>query len=439
VTIPADLAARFLKAATWHGSLDEAEAMLQAHPELAGSDIRIAAVLGDDAAVRRFIAVDPASVNAKGPPYGADALNYLGLSKYLRLDPARSDGFIRAAAALLDAGAYPNTGLWTTGKFPEFETALYGAAGVAHHAGLTRLLVERGADPRDPDTVYHAPEGDDLGALKVLVETGKLTAQDLSLMLIRKLDWHDLEGARYLLAQGANPGERWNRGWLPLHHSIARDNDLEFAEALLDHGADPTVRKNEQTAVELAARRGRGDLLALFERRGFSVELQGVDRLIAACARNDGDTAHRIAREEPALVTELLAQGGARMAEFAGTWNTEGIRLMLDLGVPVDALYQGDGYFDIAAESTALHVAAWHGLAATVRLLIDRKANVNLTDAKDRTPLMLAVKATVDSYWTHRRTPEAVQALLAAGASILGVKYPSGYAEVDVLLREYGA
>jgi ankyrin repeat protein len=71
--------------------------------------------------------------------------------------------------------------------------------------------------------------------------------------------------------------------------------------------------------------------------------------------------------------------------------------------------------------------------------LIDRKANVNLTDAKDRTPLMLAVKATVDSYWTHRRTPDAVQVLLAAGASILGVKYPSGYAEVDVLLREYGA
>jgi len=45
------------------------------------------------------------------------------------------------------------------------------------------------------------------------------------------------------------------------------------------------------------------------------------------------------------------------------------------------------------------------------------------------------VKACVDSYWTHRRTPEAVRALLAAGASVSGVAVPSGYAEVDELLR----
>ena len=139
----------FIEAATWHGSLERAETILKAHPELASSDIHTAAVLGDDAAVRRFIAQDPKCATATSPPYGGDALNYLCLSKYLRLDPSRSDAFLRAATALLDAGADPNTGFWTTGQFPERETALYGAAGVAHHAALTRLLVERGADPRD--------------------------------------------------------------------------------------------------------------------------------------------------------------------------------------------------------------------------------------------------------------------------------------------------
>ncbi len=80
----------FLAAATWHGTLDEAEAILAAHPAIAGADIHTAAVLGDDAAVRRFLAEDPATVTATSAPYGGDALVYLCLSKYLRLDRART-------------------------------------------------------------------------------------------------------------------------------------------------------------------------------------------------------------------------------------------------------------------------------------------------------------------------------------------------------------
>jgi len=428
----------FIQAATWHGPLAPAQAILAAHPALAKGDIHVAAILGDDAEVRRLLALDPTGHTARIPPYGGDALNYLGLSKYLRLDPARAEGFLRAATALLDAGADPNTGFWTPEPHPEFETALYGAAGVAHNAALTRLLVERGADPTDGEAVYHSPEGDDFGAMQVLVETGRLRPEDLTLMLIRKHDWHDYEGAKYLLEHGADPNHQRPRGWpLPIHHAIARDNDLEFIELLLDHQADPTLRQADQSAVERAARRGRGDLLALFEKRGFSVDLSGVDRLIAACARNQADLVRSIARSEPETVRELLAQGGARLAEFAATWNTAGVGLLLDLGVPVTALYKGDGYHDIAKDSMALHVAAWRGVASTVSLLIERGAPVNVPDGKGRTPLMLAVKATVDSYWTHRRTPETVRALLEAGASQAGVSYPSGYAEVDELLRKY--
>ncbi len=398
------------------------------------SDIHTAAVLGDAVLVRRFLERDPANATRTSEPYGGDALNYLCLSKYLRLEAARSDAFLRAATALLDAGADPNTGFWTTGQHPERETALYGAAGVAHHAGLTRLLLDRGADPNDGEAVYHSPETRDNATMQLLVETGRITAENLALMLIRKHDWHDYAGARWLLEHGADPNYQRQRGWLAIHHAIARDNDLDMIELLLDHGADPTVRKDGASAVERAARRGRGDVLALFERRGIPIALRGVDRLIAACARNDLAAVHGLAEGEPDLARDVVGRGGQLLAEFAGTWNTEGVGHLLDLGVPVTALYEGDGYFDIAKDSTALHVAAWKGLPQTVNLLIARGAPVDMKDGKGRTPLAVAVKACVDSYWMERRTPETVRVLLEAGASASEVLYPSGYAEVDALL-----
>jgi ankyrin repeat protein len=433
-----DPRAAFIEAAVWHGRLERAEAILAAHPELASSDIHVAAILGDDAAVCRFLALDPKNVTAKSGPYGGDALVYLCLSKYLRLDRTRTDGFLRAATALLDAGADPNTGFWTTGQYPEFETALYGAAGVAHHPEMTLLLLERGANANDEEAVYHSPETHDNAAMKLIVETGRLNADSLSTMLIRKHDWHDYEGVKFLLENGADPNLKRQRGWRAIHHAIARDNDLEIIALLLDHGADPTRHEDDQSAVAMAARRGRGDLLALFERRGIPIELHGVEQLIAACARNDAAGVRSIAEREPDLVHDVVAQGGKLLAEFAGTWNTEGVRHLLDLGVPITALYEGDEYFDIAKDSTALHVAAWKAHHPTMKFLIERGAPIDAKDGKGRTPLALAVKACVDSYWTYRRSPESVEALLRAGASVSSVAFPSGYAEVDELLRQYG-
>src|SRR5258708_10482317 len=105
-----DPRAAFIEASIWHGSLEQSQAILAAHPEIAGSDIHTAAILGDDAAVRRFLEINPANATAKGGPRGWDALTHLCFSKYLRLDRARSDGFGRAATALLDAGPSAHTG-----------------------------------------------------------------------------------------------------------------------------------------------------------------------------------------------------------------------------------------------------------------------------------------------------------------------------------------
>ena len=424
------------------GALDRANAILAAHPDVASRDIHAAAILGDESGVRRFIARDPASATAKGGPRLWDALTHLCFSQYLRLDRDRSAGFVRAAAALLDAGASANTG-WTEEQHlprPEWESALYGAAGVAHDAELTRLLLERGADPNDNETPYHAPETYDNAALQVLVESGKLTADSLETMLLRKTDWHDGAGLEFLLGHGADPNRmvRWPNS--ALHHALRRDNGLANIDMLLDHGADAALRNRSESrsAAAIAARRGRADVLESLSRRGVRLELDGVERLLAACARDDAKAVDVAVGPEPGMVSDLREQGGTFLSEFAGNGNAAGVRRLLELGIAVDAPYQeGDPYFGIPPGSLAIHVAAWRARHDVLRLLITRGSPLDTADGHGRTPLMLAVRACVDWYWTSLRSPESVRALLAAGASVRGVPYPSGYDEADEILRSH--
>jgi ankyrin repeat protein len=434
------------------GTLERAEAVLAAHPEVRNSDIHTAAILGEAAAVRRFLALDARNATAKGGPYEWDALTHLCFSRYLRLDRARSDGFVASAKALLDAGASANTGWMEVHHepHPEWESAIYGAAGIAQHPQLTRLLLERGADPNDEETPYHVVETYDNTVMTILVERGKLNETSMTTLLLRKTDWHDYQGIKWLLEHGADPNRATRWGRTAFHHAVLRDNSSDILEVLLKHGADPTLvaelPDTRQTAspamsgAAMAARRGRGDLLELIERRGIPVELRGVERLIAACARPDSAKIRAIAEHEPELVCELVAEGGQLLVAFAGVGNTAGLGQLLDLGVDVNAVTEhGDLYFDVAKNSTALHSAAWRAWSSTVELLIARGASVNVLDGKGRTALALAVRACVDSYWKGRRTPESVEALLEAGATVRGVAYPSGYAEVDELLKAYGA
>jgi ankyrin repeat protein len=416
----------------WHGSgtLEEANAILARDPLVASSSIHTAAILGDEAGVRAFLVRDSANANAQGGPHQWDALTHLCFSRYLRLDPSRGEAFVRTARALLEAGASAKTG-WIEmidhpNPRPTFESAIYGAAGIARHPELTRLLLAYGADPNDEETPYHAPEGYDNTVMQILLESGKLNATSLTTMLVRKADWHDEAGLKMVLEHGADPNAVTRWGYTALQHALRRDNSIQAIELLLDHGADA------QSAAAMAARRGRGDVLLVFEQRG-RLALGAGDRLIADCAKGDCQAVY-----EPELVAEVIAEGGTLLAQFAGNGNVEGMRCLLGLGVNVDALYEaGDPFFDIAKDSTALHVAAWRGRHATVQLLIERGAAVNVVDGKGRTALQLAVKACVDSYWKARRSTDSIAALLQAGARIDGIEIPTGYDTADELLRRH--
>lgn len=422
------------------GSLEEAEAILAQHSHVAGSSIYTAAVLADETAVRAFLSRDPSSATAPGGPRGWDALTHLCFSRYLRLDRSRSDAFLLTARTLLDAGASANTG-WIEmidhpNPRPVLEAAIYGAAGIAQHAELTRLLLERGADPNDEETAYHVAETDDNTVLRILLDSGKLNDRSLTTLLIRKCDWHDLDGLLLVLQTGADPNRTSVWGLTALHQAIRRDNGLQAIECLLDYGADPTLpNRDGKTPIMLAAYRGRAGALDLFERRGTKIALVGVDVLIAACARDRQEEIRSLVAAEPQLKSAIVERGGTLLAEFSGVGNLAGVRNLLNLGVEPTALYrEGDGYFGIARMSTALHVAAWRAWPEVVKELIARGAPVNALDGQNRTALQLAVKACVDSYWTFRRSPDSVRALLDAGASPAGIKLPTGYDEIDRLL-----
>lgn len=428
----------------WHGggTLEQAESILRRHPDAARANIHAAAVSGDAATVRQCLARDPSLASAPGGPHGWDALTYLAFSRYLRLDRTRSEGFVAATRALLAAGADANTGWIDWIDDPPRavrESAIYGAAALAQHAGVTSLLLHAGADPNDEETPYHVAEGYDNGVLRILLASGRLNAISLATIALRKADWHDVDGLRLVLDHGADPNARTVWGCTPFQHAIRRDNPLEMIELFLDHGADPSLvnEVDGRNAMQMAAHHGRGDVLVALERRGFDVRLAGLDAFVAAAAHGDLERMRSLAATEAAPAMREREMGGVLLAHFAGVGNVEGVRCLLAFGVPPDARRRdGDRYWTLAADSTALHVAAWRAQHDVVRTLLAAGAPVNARDARDRTPLQLAVAACIESYWKDRRRPDSVAALLAAGAGVDGIAVPTGYAAIDRLLLE---
>jgi len=360
-----------------------------------------AAARGQVEVLRQQLADRPESASEPGGPMGWVPLLYLCFSPYLRAGDA---AFVEAARLLLEAGASAQAGFF---EGAVWESALYGAAGRAHHVELSRLLLKHGADPNDEETPYHVPESYDLRLLELLVPY--VDAESLTTMLLRKADMHDLPGIVYLLEHGADPNRptRWQH--TAFEQALRRDNSLDIVKVMLQHGAVLSDK-----GLDLACRRGRGDVLEL---------LQLVpDRPDGRCALG------LLPGRAPEGLAELLAQ-------FAGNGNQAGVARLLEAGAAVDGLYAGDGYYAIAPASTALHVACWRGRPPVVKLLLEHGADVRVRDGHGRSPLQLAVKACVDSYWTDRRSPDSVAALLTAGADPNEIAQPCGYDLVDRLLK----
>jgi ankyrin repeat protein len=157
-------------------------------------------------------------------------------------------------------------------------------------------------------------------------------------------------------------------------------------------------------------------------------------RLLVNCVLARRAEAEAIAKAHPEIVPELPDIDRELVAKYCWETNTNyaAVKLMLDLGFPVAHPERSHGY-------TPLPNAAWAGSGDLVDLLIARGHPVDIRDpAFDATPLGFALHDCL----VAKRHPEGefarvVKALVEAGSPLKGVKYPTGHAAVDEVLRLY--
>jgi ankyrin repeat protein len=372
--------------------------LLRRHPEIARKSIYSAVVCGELEEVRRLLASRREVVREKRTLRGQSRAGSGGegdrftrslgskdwepllFLAFTRLDhEPTNENAVAIARALLDHGADPNAYFMAGGSR---YTPLVGVIGEgeenrpAHpqRDALSRLFLERGANPYDIQVVYNIGfHGKVLWFLKLIHE--------FSVKAGRQEDWDDPNWSMLDMG-GYGSGARWH-----LEMAI-RENDLELAEWLLAHGASPNVapardaRRPKMTLVEVAARNGQSDMAELLVRHGakpFTVTPNDKDLFGSACFRLDRDTAQKLLRKHPEFLRETDVMVKAIKDDRADV-----AKLLLDLGMSPDV--------EDDTQQRALHVAGYEDAVQVARLLIERGAAIDPRESNwSNTPIDCAV------------------------------------------------
>lgn len=408
-------------------------ALLSDHPDISGMSIRTAAAAGDLEAVQRLLAAHPSCATQAIPPDFTPPLVYAVMSDVKRARDVSIETQVALVRALLDAGASPNSAVplpMDEGEIP----ALYFPS-VTGNAPVVQLLLERGANPTDGESLHHAAQHDQREVLSLLRQfgadlsrgpEGRGTSPLYFLASHRagsRLDRSVIGGMTWLLAHGADPNvpldqvgdgqQQAQRGERPLHRLAASGYGAELIEQFIAHGAaiDPR-RADGLTPYQVALRAGQRAAADVLERAGADRSLAGPgDWFLAACLTADAEAATRLLEQHPTLIEELDAEARGAIAPAIADGREEAVQLMVTLGWPLDT--------ESAWGGTALHWAAWHGRAAIVTLLLRHGAAVNHRDHRyGSSPIAWAAHGSRFSENPGTAAyPSVIRLLLDAGAT----------------------
>ena len=213
----------------------------------------------------------------------------------------------------------------------------------------------------------------------------------------------------------------------------AKWGSVAVVETLLAFGADPDAATPEGRPLENAVRAGQPEIVSVLTDHGATSQVSVVNRFLGACSRGARNEAERLLAQHPDLAGQFSEADRAAIVEAAAHQGTDSVALMLDLGFSADARN------DLG--ETALHTAAYEGRAETVRLLIDRRADIDARDGRfDSTPLAFATVGSGERPNSDGDWAETVRVLLDAGAGRdevwISEKPPSP--QVAVVLQAYG-
>jgi ankyrin repeat protein len=377
--------------------------MLHENPALAKSGFPAAVVLGDAARVRLELQRDPGVATRGDMGSGWTALHLACASRF-HLDPSRAPGLAEVVRLLLDAGAEIDQESGRGRCWRPLECAVTSANSSPNNEPIIRLLLDRGAPVRSETLVASLYAAGGTWCLELLTERAAGPPTLFTDALVEAVRQGHSDAVAILLAAGADPD-----------------------------AAGPDGRSARRQALTM----GIAPIGLLGRSRG-----DPADRLLEAIAIGDVEAARSLTRAVPGLVDRLAPADHEALVEAAERGKVSSVRLMLELGFPIDAhreITDSDG-------ATALHAAAWAGSAETVALLLDHGADLHARDSRWQSePLEWALVGSGEAP-EHAPSPDwvaTVALLLGAGATLDGIvlnpnepKQPS--AAVLDLLRSRG-